>query len=380
MDVNRRTFLLAGATAAVGALALPKDELALRPLENGSAVKAEPFYGDIQPGIATAQQEHAQWTAFDISRSEISSLQRLLRVWSTDAGLLMQAKPAMGDAEGELAQASTGLTITFGFGYSLFQKLSKQQKWPFSINEIPTFPIDKLQTEFSDGDLIVQVCGDDRVRVHHATRELIRDARPFASMKWQQAGFLSGSELRQGQTPRNLFGQKDGTANFPANSLAFQSTVFAGPIAHATSMVIRRIRMDLDNWEKLIPDHKEKVIGRSLSTGAPLSGGDEFTNANFSARKGTQFAIPVDAHMRRAHETKSFLHRRGYNYQVERPEGTESGLMFVSFQSEPVTFVKIQKALSNLDALNTWTTPIGSGLYFVPPGCREGGWVGEGVI
>ena len=145
-------------------------------------------------------------------------------------------------------------------------------------------------------------------------------------------------------------------------------------------MVVRRIRMDLDNWEKLIPDHKEKVIGRSLSTGAPLSGGDEFTNANFSARKGTQFAIPVDAHMRRAHETKSFLHRRGYNYQVERPEGTESGLMFVSFQSDPATFVKIQKALSHLDALNTWTTPIGSGLYFVPPGCREGGWVGEGVI
>jgi dye decolorizing peroxidase len=371
MDLNRRTFLLAGATAAVGAAALPREERAIRPLTKGSVRNTEPFYGDIQPGIATAQQEHAQWTSFNINSNDRAALERLLRVWSSDAHLLMQAKPA---------QAASGLTITFGFGFSIFQKLGMSHKWPFRTKQIPDFSIDQLASEYCDGDIVLQVCGNDRVRVHHATRELIRDARPFTQVHWQQSGFLSAAELDAKETPRNLFGQKDGTANFPAQTNAFTQTVFGGPIANSTSMVIRRIRMDLDKWELLIPQHKEKVIGRLLTTGSPLTGGNEFTNPDYQARSGTEFVIPIDAHMRRAHETKSLLHRRGYNYQSESAAGTESGLMFVSFQSDPATFVKIQKALNAMDALNKWTTPIGSGLYFVPPGCREGEWIGKGVI
>lgn len=380
MDINRRTFLLAGATAAAGAAVLSSEERRLSHLVKGSTDSVEPFYGAIQPGIATPQQEHAQWTSFAFNGFDVASLHRLLRVWSTDAGLLMNAQPAMGDAEGELAVTASGLTITFGFGFSLYSKLGISNKWPFAVNAIPSFSIDKLNPEFSDGDLIVQVCGHDRVRVHHASRELMRDARAFASVKWQQTGFLSGTELSSGQTPRNLMGQKDGTANFDAASKEFQQTVLADSPAGSTSMVVRRIRMDLDTWEKLNPVMKEQAIGRTLTTGAPLTGGHEFTVPDYTARSGDRFVIPVDAHMRRAHETKSFLHRRGYNYQVETGAGTESGLMFVSFQADPATFIKIQKALAAMDSLNLWTTPIGSGLYFIPPGCQEGKWVGEGVM
>lgn len=380
MDINRRTFLLAGATAAAGAAVLPSEERRLSHLVKGSTGSVEPFYGEIQPGIATPQQEHAQWTAFSFTPGDVASLHRLLRVWSTDANLLMNAAPAMGDAEGELAVTASNLTITFGFGYSLYSKLGMTNKWPFAVNSIPSFSIDKLNPELSDGDLIVQVCGNDRVRVHHATRELMRDARAFASVKWQQTGFLSGSELAAGQTPRNLMGQKDGTANFDTSTKAFQETVFAEAHAGSSSMVVRRIQMNLDTWEKLNPQMKEQSIGRSLTTGAPLTGGHEFSTPDYTARSGDRFVIPVDAHMRRAHETKSFLHRRGYNYQVETGSGTESGLMFVSFQADPATFIKIQKALAAMDSLNVWTTPIGSGLYFIPPGCQEGKWVGEGVM
>lgn len=380
MNINRRTFLLAGATAAAGVAAIPSEERRLSHLVKGSTSSVEPFHGLVQPGIATAQQEHAQWTAFTFTGTDVASLHRLLRVWSTDAALLMSAKPAMGDAEGELALEPSSLTITFGFGFSLYAKLGRSHKWPFGVNSIPSFAIDELNPELSDGDVVVQVCGNDRVRVHHATRELMRDARAFAQVKWQQTGFLSGSELAAGQTPRNLMGQKDGSANFETSTQAFAHTVFTTSPAGATSMVIRKIRMNLDTWEKLNPQMKEQAIGRTLTTGAPLTGGHEFSAPDYTARSENRFVIPVDAHMRRAHETKSFLHRRGYNYQVETGAGTESGLMFVSFQADPATFIKIQKALAALDSLNKWTTPVGSGLYFIPPGCQEGKWVGEGVM
>ena len=379
MDINRRTFLLAAGTAAIGAAALPQEERALGHLVKGSADKAEPFYGRTQPGISTGQQEHAQWTVLNLKTSDLSTVERLLRLWSTDAARLMNGQPALGDAEGELAAASN-LTVTFGFAYSLFSKLGRAHKWPYSTTEIPGFAIDKLNPQFCDGDIVIQVCGNDRVRVHHTTRELIRDSRAFADVHWQLSGFLSGTELNTGQTPRNLFGQKDGTANFAPTSPEFKKAVYSGSIAGATSMVVRRIQMNLDKWEKLTPMHKEEVIGRKLHDGAPLTGGHEFSKPDYTARAGNRFVIPIDSHIRRAHETKSFIHRRGYNYQIDGAGIAESGLMFVSFQSDPATFVKIQKTLAIQDALNTWTTPVGSGLFFVPPGCAEGEWIGKGVM
>ena len=40
----------------------------------------------------------------------------------------------------------------------------------------------------------------------------------------------------------------------------------------------------------------------------------------------------------------------------------------------------IQQRLDTLDLLNQWTTPIGSAVFAIPPGCAEGEFLGESVL
>lgn len=43
-------------------------------------------------------------------------------------------------------------------------------------------------------------------------------------------------------------------------------------------------------------------------------------------------------------------------------------------------FLPIQRRLAESDMLNEWTTPVGSAVYAVPPGCAEGGFVGDALF
>jgi dye decolorizing peroxidase len=76
------------------------------------------------------------------------------------------------------------------------------------------------------------------------------------------------------------------------------------------------------------------------------------------------------------------IHRRGYNYRTESSSSQEvdEGLIFVSFQAGLHQFMQIQKRLESMDSLNTWTTPIGSAVFLIPPGCENGGWIGQTLI
>lgn len=77
------------------------------------------------------------------------------------------------------------------------------------------------------------------------------------------------------------------------------------------------------------------------------------------------------------------IFRRGYNYD-ERPDDatvSNSGLVFVAFQADvDRQFAPIQQRLSDLDLLNEWTTPIGSAVFAIPPGCAKGGYIGETLL
>ena len=95
--------------------------------------------------------------------------------------------------------------------------------------------------------------------------------------------------------------------------------------------------------------------------------------------------IPVFSHVRRsrsphAHER---IFRRAYNYDhgQDASGATDAGLVFVSFQADVERqFTPIQRRLDELDMLNQWTTPIGSAVFAVPPGCAEGGYIGETML
>lgn len=380
--IERRTVLKLG----TGAAALAASSIGLKSLssENSSDLKlinsVEPFFGKHQAGIATYPQEHATWVAYKLKpETDRNALGRLMRVWTTDAARLTQGQQALADNESTLASGAANLTITFGLGPDIVAANSVPM-----FHQIPNLAIDQLQEQWSGGDLLIQVCGNDQIKVHHAVRELTNDAKPFANLLWQQTGFLPSIDLANRQTPRNLMGQKDGTANFPSNSAEFENTVWIdqGPAAGGTIMVIRRIAMDLEKWETLSPGLKSKSVGRDIETGAPLSGGDEFTPADFEREDHHGLVIPGDAHVRRARLDSGRIHRRGYNYRTESAADgkVDQGLIFVSFQASLRQFMQIQIRLAAMDSLNTWTTPIGSAVFLIPPGIANGEWIGQTII
>ena len=389
---TRRQFLLGGAVAGVGAVAAVGADLALNSADpdpgpastpmNGE--QTVPFFGVHQAGVDTAAQAHGVFLALDLHGDvDRDALVRLMRILTDDAARLTQGRPALADSEPELALSPARLTITFGFGPGLAARAGTTA--PTWLAPLPAFRIDQLRPEFSDGDLLLQITGDDPLTVAHATRMLLKDARGFASIRWTQQGFRRayGTE-RPGTTMRNLFGQVDGTTNPQPGTADFDRVVWGeeGWLAGGTGMVIRRIRMDLDKWDRLDRSGRDASVGRTLADGAPLTGSKEFDEPDFEATTAIGFpVIPQFAHIRRARgDGAERIFRRAYNYD-ERPIGSEvseSGLIFVAFQADiERQFTPMQRRLDELDLLNEWTVPIGSAVFAIPPGCQEGGFIGE---
>lgn len=278
--------------------------------------------------------------------------------------------------------------MTFGFG-AQFVARAATGRAPSWLHALPKFSIDQLRAEYSDGDLVMQIAADDELPVAHATRMLLKDTRSFARLRWVQNGFRRayGSQS-SGTTMRNLFGHVDGTSNPAPGSPDLAQTVWSwdGWMAGGTSMVIRRIHMNLDKWDRLDRDGREQSVGRTLSNGAPLTGTEEHDEPDLDATTATGFpVIPAFSHLRRARgesgTERSF--RRGYNYD-EQPSAdsiSDSGLIFVSFQADvDRQFLPIQQRLDELDLLNEWTTPVGSAVFAIAPGCAEGDFIGEGRL
>ncbi|WP_337004806.1 MULTISPECIES: Dyp-type peroxidase [unclassified Microbacterium] len=392
---TRRQFLLGGAVAGVGAVAAVGADLALNradpdPAPTSTPMNGEqtvPFFGVHQAGVDTAAQAHGVFLALDLHDDvDRDALTRLLRILTDDAARLTQGRPALADSEPELALSPARLTVTFGFGPALVARAGATG--PSWLGPLPAFRVDQLRPEFSDGDLLLQVAGDDPLTVAHATRMLLKDARGFTSVRWTQQGFRRayGTE-RPGTTMRNLFGQVDGTTNPEPGTTDFDRVVWGdeGWLAGGTGMVVRRIRMDLDKWDRLDRSGRDASVGRTLANGAPLTGSEEFDEPDFGATTAIGFpVIPQFAHIRRARgDGKERIFRRAYNYD-ERPLGgevSESGLIFVSFQADiERQFVPMQRRLDELDLLNEWTVPIGSAVFAIPPGCEEGGFIGETLL
>lgn len=392
---TRRQFLLGGAIAGVGAVAAVGVDLALNNQENGTkpvsapmnGEQTVPFFGAHQAGVDTAAQAHGVFVGLDL-RVDVDrdGITRLMRILTDDAARLTQGLPALADSEPELALSPARLTITFGFGPGLIARAAAAG--PSWLAPLPAFGVDQLRPEFSDGDLLLQVAGDDPLTVAHATRMLLKDARGFASIRWTQQGFRRayGTE-RPGTTMRNLFGQVDGTTNPEPGTADFDEVVWCadGWLTGGTGMVIRRIRMDLDKWDRLDRGGRDASVGRTLANGAPLTGTEEFDEPDFEAKTSIGFpVIPQFAHIRRARgDGAERIFRRAYNYD-ERPIGaevSESGLIFVSFQADiERQFIPMQRRLDELDLLNEWTVPIGSAVFAIPPGCAEGGFIGDTLL
>ena len=400
--LSRRQVLLGGAVAGAGAVAaVGADALTRRGTTSApAALPAEPrevlhggdtvpFYGEHQAGIATTPpQSCATLVALDLRpETDRDALRRMMRLLTDDAARLTHGTPALADSEPELAVVPARLTVTFGFGPELVRRAGADA--PVWLRPLPAFDIDRLDDAWSGGDLLVQVAADDQLTVAHAVRMLLKDTRRFATVRWTQSGFrrARGSEAST-TTMRNLFGQVDGTVNPEPGTTDFDGVVWArdGWLAGGTSMVVRRIAMNLDTWDRLDRDGREQSVGRRLSDGAPLTGTREHDEPDFAATTPLGFpVIPEFSHMRRARsgDPRERIFRRGYNYDDEArgEQISSSGLVFIAFQADVDTqYVPLQRRLDELDLLNEWTTPIGSAVFAVPPGCAEGGFIGETLL
>lgn len=399
--VSRRAFLI-GAGATTGAFAAgaglgvaaasTAPDLAGLGLANG-VVGSEtvPFYGPHQAGIETPFQAHGTFLAFDVPADFTrTSAQRMMTLLTDDAARLTQGTAPLGDNDEYMVTAPARLTVTFGFGPGFFRKLSLEGKIPTGFGPLPAFSIDKLDPAYNGGDLLLQIGTDDPLTLSHAVRQLTRTARSFARIKWSQSGFVRARGTAPStETPRNLFGQVDGTVN-PRTPAEFDVQVWAEGSPSwfdgGSQMVLRRIEMNLDTWDHLDEGAKEQSVGRTLSNGAPLTGKNEFDEPDFNAKTNAGLSvIPSFSHMRRArtdNPTERFL-RRPYSYDAGiRADGTSDvGLLFAAYMANIQTqYVPVQQRLSDLDLLNTWTTPVGSAVFALPPGCQPGGYIGEGLL
>lgn len=387
--VSRRRLLTGGATAGLGMVAGagvvaatgwedPVPVAASAPVDTGTATVA--FHGPRQAGIAQDPPAHAAFVAFTLAAgADRRALGRMMRLLTDDAARLARGVPALGDTEATLAVLPARLTVTFGFGPGLYRVAGGKSP----VADLPAFTIDRLEKRWSGGDLLVQICADDPLTVAHTQRMLIKDARPFAAVRWVQQGFRRSPGVQAPEhTQRNLLGQLDGTAN--PRGAEIDPAVWNAD--GSTQLVVRRVRAEIEKWDLLAVADKESATGRRLESGAPLSGTQEHDEPDFAALDASGLPkIPDFSHVTRAHVTDPAMKilRRPYNYDgapnaLGHPD---TGLIFAAYQRDIARqYVPIQQRLADKDLLNEWITPIGSAVFAIPPGCAPGGWIGEQVL
>ncbi|GAB2475190.1 iron uptake transporter deferrochelatase/peroxidase subunit [Xylanimonas ulmi] len=405
----------ASGAAPAGAVGAATDDTAERATRPRAVV---PFHGEHQAGIVTPSQRAAQFVALDVAAPGRDGLEATLRTLTERARTLAAATPAPSAGPGAPpsddgilgAEASGGadsLTITLSVGVSLFDdRFGLADRRPARLRVMDTFPDDNLDRAICDGDLLVQVCADERDTVLHAVRELLRATRGDLVVRWRQDGFLPPA--RPGGAPRNLLGFKDGTANPPtaqADQMDAIVWTHAGPtpkvddqaarafgltlpddlpdavepawVEGGSYHVVRTTRMYVEFWDRVTLDEQEQMIGRRRDSGAPLTGAHEDDVPDF-ASDPTGDAIKLDAHIRLAGprtpgaEAMRML-RRPFSYDNGTdPAGTlDVGLVFVCFvQDLDRQFVAVQRRLTG-EPLVDYISPVGGGYFFALPGVRD---------
>ncbi|RXS77850.1 deferrochelatase/peroxidase EfeB [Streptomyces sp. TM32] len=403
---SRRSLLgWGGAGLALGAVAAGGTAAALRtggdaqPAgADATAGSAVAFHGKHQAGIATAVQDRLHFASFDVTTDDRDELIALLKEW-TKAAARMTAGDAVGDgAVGGLAEAppdDTGealglppsrLTLTFGIGPTLFEKDGKDRfgikaRRPEALIDLPQFPGDNLDKSRSGGDLCVQACADDPQVAVHAIRNLARIGFGKVAIRWSQLGFgKTSSTTPEAQTPRNMFGFKDGTHNLAGtDTAALDKHVWVADgaakgkeswMAGGSYLVARRIRMHIETWDRTSRKEQEDIFGRDKGEGAPVGKKNERDTPHLKSMLPT-------AHVRLAHPDSNGgirILRRGYSF-TDGTDGLgrlDAGLFFLAYQHDVrQAFVPLQKRLAANDALNEYIQHVGSAVFAVPPGVRH---------
>lgn len=395
---TRRRFVAFGAATVTGAaataagLTLRTDMPAVPPGEGGASGSPQSvgFEGIHQSGVASTAQGHLLLVAYDLAadarRDDVATV---MKSWTSIARQLTTGRASDDKLQIARGAGHNSLTVTVGIGGTMLDRFNIPR--PEALVDLPTFEGDQLVASRSNGDLIVQLCADDPIVLAEADRALQRAARPAFDLRWRDSGFRSTTAREGGHTTRNLMGQLDGTNNVSTGSATVGGPVWvdaATPewLVGGTYMVFRRIRMLLDEWERLPLRQQERAIGRHKASGAPIGSQQETDAVDLDAVDAVGAPlIPTNSHVRlsKPRQGEEML-RRGYSYSAaELDDGSvDQGLLFVSFQSDPRTsFVPVQRRLAAHDKLNPFTRTVGSGLFAVLPGVTDASdWFGRALL
>ena len=390
--MDRREFLKKAGIGGAGlALGLSGASAFFANKEQGSKNIADGqeeiiFYGKHQAGITTPMQKNIYFVVLDLRTTDKNELIQLFKDWTDYSEKLVNGDLVKKDGSNALLPPSdTGetvglnpyrLTLTFGVSASFLTKLGLEKKRPKLFRDLPAFPKEQLREQYTGGDIVIQACADDEQVAFHAVRNLIRKGRNKVTMKWSQSGFAAIGDRME--TPRNLFGFKDGTANVTTEK-DFDKVVWADSqdwMKNGSYMAVRRIIMHLETWDRTNLQEQENTFGRYKESGAPFGKQNEFDEVDLSL-------LPVDSHVRLAKEVDLPILRRSYSYSdgIDPKTGQfDAGLLFIAFQKDPDRFVKIQTNLGADDKMNEYVTHIGSGLFACFGGVKEGGYIGQDLF
>ncbi|MGW4384515.1 Dyp-type peroxidase [Kitasatospora sp. NPDC004531] len=355
--IGRRALLSAGAVLAAGAGAATATAFGRDPGRAPQAVPAAPpsHHGARQSGLTYRQLPATRLLALDLPADATrESLRGLL-------GAVDQVLAAA--SAGRLADPRLSGTAPMSSLAAIGTPLAARLKLaaPAELAELPDFPGDRLDAARSGGDVLLQVSAEQPWTTGVLTEHLLAAAKPFgASTRWSQDGVLP--HVPDGETPRNLFGFKDGSANpDPADPGLWHDD--------GTILVYRRIRMDTAAFAALPTDRQETAMGRRLASGAPLTGTAEHDDPDIYIKNPDgSYVIPATAHVRLSSprlDGGARMLRRGYSYD-DGPD--DRGLLFCAFMRDPALFTRVQNRLAANDALNPFLTHTATATAWVLPG------------
>ena len=341
------------------------------------------FYGEHQAGITTPMQKNIYFVVLDLHSTDKEEVIQMFKDWTDYSSKLVDGELVKKNGSNALLPPSdTGetvglnpyrLTLTFGVSADFLKKMGLEKKRPKEFRDLPPFPKEQLQEKYTGGDIVIQACADDEQVAFHAVRNLVRKARNTVTMKWSQSGFAAIGDRMS--TPRNLFGFKDGTANVTKEK-DFDKVIWTDSddwMKGGTYMAVRRIQMFLETWDRTNLQEQENTFGRYKESGAPFGKKNEFDEVDLAL-------LPVDSHVRLAKEVNKPIYRRSYSYSdgiVEKTGQFDTGLLFLAFQKNPDSFVKVQTNLGAQDKMNEYVTHIGSGLFACFAGVKKGEYLGQ---
>ncbi|CAG9001710.1 MAG: Deferrochelatase/peroxidase EfeB [Candidatus Celerinatantimonas neptuna] len=416
-EPNRRRFLKGLLGVAGGSLAYSglghAAQHATRQMEHtheiafNSELMKQPFYGNHQSGIATAQQAHLTMVAFDVLASDRSSLIDLFKTLTERCEFLMQGG-RVEQVDGQYPPLDSGilgpqihpdnLTITVSVGHSLFDhRFGLSHLKPIHLQPMREFPNDGLQPQWCHGDLLLQICANSPDTTLHALRDIIKHTPGTLAVRWRRDGFISThtAESMGKRTPINLLGFRDGTVNPPASQPDVFDPVVWVSHSHGepqwavggSYQVVRLIRFFVEHWDRTPLQEQETIFGRQRDTGAPLGMHHEHDLPNYAADPKGEM-IPLDAHMRlanpRAEDDPQFLLlRRGYSYSYNTSASgqLDVGLIFIGYQANLLKgFIETQNRL-NGEPLEEYIKPFGGGYFFALPGVlKKGHYLGQTLM